>query len=66
MAGNKTIKARVIGLEARRPKKANNIRINWGEIDYSDLKPGDIIITWNQDDEITKEIIGHDKAQKPV
>lgn len=60
---NKSIKKRIGNLETAGSKDNKEILVSWDpNPDYKNLSPGDIVITWGDDDEILSEVIKHDKA----
>jgi len=61
MTNNKPLKTRISALEQGKPDDPPEIRVNWGDSDPSELKPGDKLITWDQNDEIRSYVIGRDR-----
>jgi len=64
MTKNRNLNTRVNNLENQEPDEAPIIVIDWGsDPNHDNLKPGDKIIHWGLDDQITVEIVGkYDKA----
>ena len=58
MQKNKSLKTRVNDLENQEPEESPKIVIDWG--DSPKPKPGDILIIWDDDDNIRAEIVKDD------